>query len=83
MPTYFAFTVFAETIRLILESEKYITRRPLPASTCMANQIVLLKDSIRNFGPAHCRLLMDSSQALISEMMHDVVSLITLESKSC
>ena len=34
MPTYFAFTVFAETIRLILEIDEYGTRLPILAVTC-------------------------------------------------
>ena len=35
MPTYFAFTVFAETIRLMLEIDEYGTRRPISALTCI------------------------------------------------
>jgi hypothetical protein len=34
MPTYFAFTVFAETIRLILEIDEYGTCLPILALTC-------------------------------------------------
>jgi hypothetical protein len=34
MPTYFAFTVFAEIIRLILEIDEYGNRLPILAATC-------------------------------------------------
>jgi hypothetical protein len=34
MPTYFAFTVFAKIIRLILEIDEYGNRLPILAATC-------------------------------------------------